>query len=415
MDLIFDLDGTLFQTDICTINAVRKICEEMDVPEPSEQLVRKAIGMKTLDFLHEIFPDTEIRDTLIQRYRELERRQISSSGKLFADVMGTLNGLKDAGHKLYVCSNGSNEYIELVLKTMRIYQLFDGFFSAGSFNSKTEAVSLIKKRCGRPVMIGDTDTDSEAAASSGIPFIYAIYGFGSKEYLGKAVFIMTEFAEMTGYVKQLEIFYSIFEKARQKESRIIGINGVDTSGKTFFTNRFSAFLEGMNIRNQIIHIDDFHNPRRIRRKGRNEVDAYYQNAFDYRKLLDEVLLPAESGNLHKKIYCLDLNTDRYEKQVQYTVYPDTVILIEGVLLFRRPLIDHIDEKVFLDISFETMIQRAGQRDVPLSGKEILQKYNSKYIPVQKRYLEEEQPKLESDFVIDNNDYFNPVIVKQTDC
>ena len=27
--LLFDLDGTLFQTDICTINAVRKICEEI--------------------------------------------------------------------------------------------------------------------------------------------------------------------------------------------------------------------------------------------------------------------------------------------------------------------------------------------------------------------------------------------------
>lgn len=417
MDLIFDLDGTLFRTDICTVNAVREICEEMNVPEPSQPLIRKTIGMKTSDFLHQVFPDTQISHTLVQRYRELERRQIDRNGKLFADVMSTLNELKNEGHKLYICSNGSNEYIELVLKTTCIYQLFDVFFSAVSFNSKREAVLFIKKRCGRPVMVGDTDTDLEAAVSCGIPFIYAMYGFGCKEHPGKSVFDMTEFTEIISYVRQLEIFYRIFETARQKKSRTIGITGVDTSGKTDFASRFAGFLDGMNIRNQIIHIDDYHNPRNIRRNGENEIDAYYKNAFNYQKLIDEVLIPAQSGSFDKSICCLDLKTDRYEKEVHYTIHSDTMILIEGVLLYRKPLIDYIDVKVFLDISFETMVQRAERRDVPLFGEEILQTYEKKYIPVQRRYLKEEQPKPASDFVIDNNDYSNPVIVasKQNDC
>lgn len=225
------------------------------------------------------------------------------------------------------------------------------------------------------------------------------------------MFQVTRFSEIASYVKHIEIFYSIYEKVKDEGFKTIGINGVDTSGKIMFTNAFSRFLDGMNVKNQIIYIDDYHNPSAIRMQGKDEIDAYYKNAFHYSQLIDEVLLPAKSGVVDKVVCCLNLNTDKYENEIYYYIDEENLILLEGVLLFRTPLIEYIDEKVFIDVSLETVMKRAKQRDVPIYGEEFLQKYERKYIPVQKRYLEEYQPKKMSDFVIDNKDYNAPYMVE----
>ena len=68
-------------------------------------------------------------------------------------------------------------------------------------------------------------------------------------------------------------------------SRIIGINGVDTSGKTVFAQNLSRYFSHAGIKNAVIHMDDFLNPASIRKLGSNETEAYYNNAFDYDKLI----------------------------------------------------------------------------------------------------------------------------------
>ena len=42
-------------------------------------------------------------------------------------------------------------------------------------------------------------------------------------------------------------------------------------------------------------------------------------------------------------------------------------------------------------------------------KEILKRYQERYIPGQKIYFELEKPKAKADIIIDNNDFANPLI------
>lgn len=69
------------------------------------------------------------------------------------------------------------------------------------------------------------------------------------------------------------------------------------------------------------------------------------------------------------------------------------------------------EKIFLDISFDEVLKRAAKRDLSLLGKDVIEKYNNKYIPIPKLYIEKYNPKILSDIIIDNNDYWNPKIIK----
>ena len=205
-----------------------------------------------------------------------------------------------------------------------------------------------------------------------------------------------------------EIFHKVIDELIDKEKRVIGINGVDTSGKTFFTNNLAQFLTAMNIKNEIINIDDFHNPLEIRRQGENEIDAYYGNAFNYNQVICEILKPLrDTGNVDKEVICLNLDTDKYENVKRYCVDKETVLLIEGVLLFRPPIAEYLDGKIFLHIDFDEVMRRAEIRDAPKYGAGFLDKYITKYIPIQKRYLREYQPEKNCDIFIDNNDYFNP--------
>jgi len=244
-----------------------------------------------------------------------------------------------------------------------------------------------------------------------IPSIGVTYGYGEINELCEATFVSHNVEDIIGYVNQIELFYTISERCIGKGKKIIGINGVDTSGKTEFTFAYSKFLSSLKVKNAVIHIDDYHNPTELRNNGLNKVDAYYNNAFNYDQIIKEVLSPlAEFGFIDKDILCLNVDTDKYENLIHYDMDADTVVLIEGVLLFRKPLFQYFDATVFLHIEFEEVLKRARIRDVPKYGEAFLEKYIHKYIPIQKRYLEECKPRKKSDMVIDNQDYYIPKLL-----
>lgn len=408
MLVIFDLDGTLFQTAYCDVNAVDKLFKELALPKVNEEIIIRNIGKSTTDFLRSILPPYIKENDVYDRFRELERTAVKEEGILFPGIEEMLQQLKLKGHTLYVCSTGSMEYIELVLKKTGIRQYFDKVYSAKSFPSKTAAVNEIISCNESAVIVGDTISDIEAGNKNSIPSIGVLYGYGSKEEVLKSTFTAQSVNNIVYLVKKCDLFFRIKSKLLNKSKRIIGINGVDTSGKTMFSIDFSKFLLSTGINNVILHIDDFHNPSALRRQGENEIKAYYNNAFNYKQLINEVLDPLKNqGEINKDVLCLDLDTDKYEKLIHYNIGRDTIVIIEGVLLFRTPVIDYLDGKIFLQITFDEVLRRARLRDVPKYGEGFLQKYIDKYIPIQKLYLDQWKPAEAADMVIDNEDFNAP--------
>lgn len=191
---------------------------------------------------------------------------------------------------------------------------------------------------------------------------------------------------------------------------IIGVNGVDTSGKTTFTGKLKKHLENRGYHVESVSIDDFHNESKIRYKNSDPVEGYINDAFDLANLeqfLDEI---KNKKIENKRFKHLDLDTDEYSKTKDYFFKKDTIILLEGVLLYRPPIEKYVDLKIFLDISFEEVLKRAEKRDVPKYGIEFLEKYKKKYIPIQKKYLKENNVKEKCDIIINNNDYNSPIIL-----
>ncbi|KRO23670.1 nucleoside/nucleotide kinase family protein [Pediococcus argentinicus] len=90
----------------------------------------------------------------------------------------------------------------------------------------------------------------------------------------------------------------------------------------------------------------------------------------------------------------------------------TIVLVEGMLLFKNELNQYFDYKVFLDVSGTEILKRGKQRDVPKFGLGILQKYRERYIPVYHRYLEIDKPITSAHMVIDNNNIEDPIILKK---
>jgi phosphoglycolate phosphatase len=408
MLIIFDLDGTLFQTAVCDVNAVHKLCDELGIKHVAEREIIAGIGKTIYNFLNDILPSNNLLDEVCIRFRELERTEVIERGELFPGIPQMLEKLRGEGHTLAICSNGSLEYIMLVLDHMGITGFFHEIQSAKYIGSKTEVVRQMLRESKNAVMVGDTKSDFCAANANNIPSVGVTYGYGISTDLEQATFTSNNAMQICEVISQIDVFFQITDKLIRCGKRSIGINGVDTSGKTILANNLSHFLKQIGIKNTIIHIDDFHNPIAIRYQGENEIDSYYKNAFNYTQLIEEILLPLrQNGTVDKVLLCLNLDTDKYDKAIHFTIDSDTVILIEGVLLFRPPLLEFLDGRVFVHINFEEVLRRANLRDVPKYGEVFLKKYINKYIPIQKIYFKEHNPLHNSDIVIDNNDYLNP--------
>lgn len=213
---------------------------------------------------------------------------------------------------------------------------------------------------------------------------------------------------------QLKVFDSIHENIQTRKRKniplLVGINGVDTSGKTTFTKQLAEYLVDKGYPVQILHLDDFHNPQEIRYKEADPIYTYINNAFDLHRIEDELLKPMKQvGHLNKELMLLDLEKDEFCIKKEYNITQDTIVLFEGVLLYREPLDSYFDFRIYLDISFDEVIKRATKRDGYLFGDGIIEKYQQKYIPIQKIYMEKYKPKENSDLVICNEDFKNPKI------
>lgn len=195
---------------------------------------------------------------------------------------------------------------------------------------------------------------------------------------------------------------------------VVGINGTYTSGKTIFTDSLAEYLCGQGVKTQVIHYDDFHRPfdTIAWMDAADEVEVFYNRAFDPEKLVMEVLRPLRAaGSIHEDVACVNLGTGQFDNIVRLDIGDDTVVLLEGVLLFRPPILPYLDYKVYLDISTDEVLRRAEMRDVPRFGAAILEKFPSRYMPVQARYIAECDPIGASDLVIDNNDCLSPKLLK----
>ena len=145
-------------------------------------------------------------------------------------------------------------------------------------------------------------------------------------------------------------------------------------------------------------------PVAIRYAGPDEADNYYDKSFNLDLIIDKFLNPIyRDKSLSLKLKTLDLQTDDYTNERTYNIKPETIVIFEGVFLFRRDLAPYIDLKVFLNILFVESKKRAVVRD----PQAYVEKYDVKYLPAQQKYLTLYPPDQIADIFIDNSNWEYP--------
>ncbi|QJD81739.1 HAD family hydrolase [Cohnella herbarum] len=207
---IFDLDGTLFQTETLLETVHRQVFETLreeglyDKPLPSIDLLLGSLGMLLSDIWFKVMPDGspeahERANALLLQY-EMEHLA-AGRGQLYPGVVEALQQLRDRGIRLFIASNGLEEYVKGVPALRGIGDLFEGMYSAGEFSTASK-VDLVRKLMDTfdiesGWMVGDRSSDVEAGKRNGLLVVGCDYaGFRRQGELDGSDAIIRSFPEI---------------------------------------------------------------------------------------------------------------------------------------------------------------------------------------------------------------------------
>ena len=122
---------------------------------------------------------------------------------------------------------------------------------------------------------------------------------------------------------------------KQKDSPVlVGIDGVDASGKTTLAEDLVNELKGSGRPVIRASIDGFHNPKSIRyTKGEASPEGYYFDSFNHKAMTEVLLDPLSSGKLQYKTAVFDYRTDSEVVLPVQTATKDSILIMEGIFCF----------------------------------------------------------------------------------
>lgn len=186
--IIFDLDGTLWNTVDSCLKATSFVKEEhSDITrDVTREQIESAMG-KTSDEIINIYygylPREKEEEYANEAFNKNVENLLKEGGTLYPNTRETIINLSKK-YKLYIVSNCVKGYIESFLNTSGLKDYFDDYESYGNtLLSKGENIKFVIERNNlkNPIYVGDTNGDMEGARIAGIPFVYASYGFGDVE------------------------------------------------------------------------------------------------------------------------------------------------------------------------------------------------------------------------------------------
>lgn len=196
----------------------------------------------------------------------------------------------------------------------------------------------------------------------------------------------------------------------------VAIDGVDGSGKTTLADELVKPLRRAGREVIRASVDGFHHPRAVRyTRGPDSPEGYYLDSFDYATLKRELLEPlGPTGDARFRTAAFDYRVDRPVESPRRVAARDAVLLFDGVFLSRPELQASWDLTIWLDVPFEVTVERAIGRDSRGGGDVAVtrRKYEDRYVPGQRLYLEQCRPRDRADIVVDNS-VFRPQIVRST--
>ena len=181
--IVFDWDGTLFDSAAVITDCIQMAAREMALPVPDRSTASHVIGLGLNDSLRHALPALapERYPDFLALYRGyfLEREDSLS---LFAGVPELLSELRQRGHRLAVATGKPRRGLERALRASGLGPLFAASRCGDETRSKPDPAMLLElmqelsvdKR--EMLMVGDTTHDLGMAQNAGVDAVAVGYG-----------------------------------------------------------------------------------------------------------------------------------------------------------------------------------------------------------------------------------------------
>jgi len=196
--ILFDLDGTLINTAADLMRAHNFVMKKHGYNERKLSDIKKLAGKgskvmltRSMNELNELSQKTIKTDEIIEKmtneFIDFYSKNIARESTLKNGVLDFLSWCKKNSILMAVCTNKQEHLSISLLKEIKIYNFFDYVAGGNTFNYNkpnpkhlTDTIEIIGGNIKKTIMVGDSETDSNAAKNANLPFILIDDGYTEK-------------------------------------------------------------------------------------------------------------------------------------------------------------------------------------------------------------------------------------------
>ena len=186
-------------------------------------------------------------------------------------------------------------------------------------------------------------------------------------------------------------------------SMLVGVSGIDGCGKGYLAKQFEAHLAFYGVTPVTVNVDGWLNLPEKRFDEGALPENFYQNAIRFDEFFKQLVIPLrDRRSVHVVADFVEETASHYRKHT-YDVKDVSVVLVEGIFLFKAEYRGYFDLTIWIDCSFSTALARAINRaQEGLSPARTIAAYDTIYFPAQKIHLAQDQPREHADLIFENN-------------
>ena len=196
--VLFDLDGTLVDTAPDLMRAHNQVMKKFGYPTKSTEEIRNLVGKGATALIgrsiwgqakkefHSVI-DLKIKDEMSKEFVNYYGKNIINESTLIKGVKDFLIWCKNQNISMAVCTNKQEHLSNDLLKKIGIYDFFEYVAGSDTFDyckpdprHLTSVVEILDGDVKKTIMIGDSETDANAAKAAEIPVILLENGYTEK-------------------------------------------------------------------------------------------------------------------------------------------------------------------------------------------------------------------------------------------
>ena len=198
LTILFDLDGTLIDTAPDLMNAHNHVMNKFGYETQSTEEIRNLVGKGAESMIGRSMwnqakkelkkiDDDKIKSEMVKEFIDYYGKNIADESKLINGVEKFLIWCKNNKISMAVCTNKTEHLAVDLLKKIKIYDYFEYVAGYNTFEyckpdprHLLTTIEILDGDKNKSIMIGDSETDANAAKAAEIPIILLKYGYTEK-------------------------------------------------------------------------------------------------------------------------------------------------------------------------------------------------------------------------------------------